>query len=65
MVYSGHDGGPTQNCCVAVAREGDPLLRSWDKDLANPVIESAPQSVGADLPEMRDHTVWREAGPSP
>ncbi|EEH65157.1 glycosyl hydrolase family 32 [Actinomyces urogenitalis DSM 15434] len=62
MVYSGHDGGPTQNCCVAVAREGDPLLRSWDKDVANPVIESAPQSVGADLPEMRDHTVWREAG---
>lgn len=62
MIYSGHDGGPTQNCCVAVAREGDPLLRSWDKDVANPVIESAPQSVGADLPEMRDHTVWREAG---
>lgn len=60
MVYSGHNGGPTQVGCLAVPADDDPLMTRWVKDAANPVVAAAPQSVGQDLPEMRDHSVWRE-----
>lgn len=65
MVYSGNHGGPTQVACLAVPAAPpaeDPLLTRWTKDGANPVIDVAPVSVGQDLPEMRDHSVWREDG---
>lgn len=65
MVYSGNHGGPTQVACLAVPAASpseDPLLTRWAKDGANPVVDVAPVSVGQDLPEMRDHSVWREDG---
>lgn len=65
MVYSGNHGGPTQVACLAVpavSPSEDPLLTRWAKDGANPVVDVAPVSVGQDLPEMRDHSVWREDG---
>lgn len=62
MVYSGAAGRSTQVCCLATAVPGDALLTRWVKDAANPVIDAAPASTGLDLPEMRDHCVWRENG---
>lgn len=65
MVYSGNMGGPTQVGCLAVPAvppDEDPLLTRWVKDAANPVVDVAHVSVGQDLPEMRDHSVWREDG---
>lgn len=65
MVYSGNYDGPTQVACLAVPAvtpSADPLLTRWAKDSANPVIDAAPVSTGMDLPEMRDHSVWREDG---
>ena len=62
MVYSGAAGRSTQVCCLATAVPGDALLTRWVKDVANPVIDAAPASTGLDLPEMRDHCVWRENG---
>ncbi|WP_194786298.1 glycoside hydrolase family 32 protein [Actinomyces haliotis] len=65
MVYSGNMGGPTQVGCLAVPAvppDEDPLLTRWVKDGANPVVDVAHVSVGQDLPEMRDHSVWREDG---
>ena len=54
---------PTQTACLAVAEPGDLWLTRWVKeDEANPVIDTARRSVGTDLPEMRDHSVWREDG---
>ncbi|MGK2349174.1 glycoside hydrolase family 32 protein [Actinomyces sp. W5033] len=63
MIYSGSSDRPTQTACLAVAEPGDPWLTRWVKeDEANPVIDTARRSVGTDLPEMRDHSVWREDG---
>lgn len=62
MVYSGASDRSTQTCCLATADPADPLLTRWVKDPANPVIDAAPASVGLDLPQMRDHCVWREEG---
>lgn len=59
LVYSGHlpSRRPTQACCIAV---GTPDLRSWAKLPENPVIDGPPR--GLQVTELRDHTVWREAG---
>lgn len=55
LVYSGHRDGVGQRACLAV---GDPDLRSWRKDPANPVIADLPADL--DLVEFRDHCVWRD-----
>ncbi|HEX8489229.1 MAG TPA: glycoside hydrolase family 32 protein [Propionibacteriaceae bacterium] len=54
LVYSGHRDGVGQRACLAV---GDPDLRRWRKDPANPVIAEPPGDL--DLLEFRDHCVWR------
>ncbi|MDO4900639.1 glycoside hydrolase family 32 protein [Actinomyces sp.] len=63
MVYSGASEADTQTGCLATAVPGDPLLKHWVKYPGNPVIEAAPASTeGLVVPEMRDHSVWREDG---
>jgi beta-fructofuranosidase len=54
LVYSGHRDGVGQRACLAV---GDPDLRHWHKDPANPVIADLPDDL--DIVEFRDHCVWR------
>ncbi|MDU0348643.1 glycoside hydrolase family 32 protein [Actinomyces sp. MRS3W] len=63
MIYSGASSRATQTCCLATAVPGDPLLTHWVKEAANPVIDAAPASTaGLVVPEMRDHSAWRENG---
>jgi beta-fructofuranosidase len=54
LVYSGNRDGVGQRACLAI---GDPDLRRWTKDPANPVIADPPDDL--DLVEFRDHCVWR------
>lgn len=60
MVYSGNSGLPTQQCLLATAAPGDPLLTTWVKDSAGAVITGPPR--GVEVTEMRDHSVWFEDG---
>ncbi|SYZ33651.1 glycoside hydrolase family 32 protein [Propionibacterium australiense] len=63
MLYSGASTRPTQTACLATAVPGDPLLTRWVKHPGNPVIDAAPASTGGlTVPEMRDHSAWREDG---
>ncbi|NDR52926.1 glycoside hydrolase family 32 protein [Actinomyces sp. 565] len=63
MVYSGASERATQTACLATALPEDPLLTHWVKHPGNPVIDAAPASTeGLVVPEMRDHSVWRENG---
>ncbi|WP_147680529.1 glycoside hydrolase family 32 protein [Actinomyces ruminicola] len=63
MLYSGASERDTQTACLATAVPGDPLLTHWVKHPGNPVIDAAPASTeGLVVPEMRDHSAWRENG---
>ncbi|MFD1597893.1 glycoside hydrolase family 32 protein, partial [Halobellus rarus] len=62
LLYTG-GRGRKQLPCLATATDGS--LRSWTKDPANPVIESAPTDVDVLETEhweaeFRDHNVWYE-----
>lgn len=55
IVYSGHNDEVGQRSCLAI---GDPDLRTWRKDPANPVIPDPPADL--DLVAYRDHCVWHD-----
>ncbi len=62
LIYSGNRRIPgsdpperVQRTCVATSADG---LRTWTKDLNNPVIRETPP--GLDLVQYRDPSVWKE-----
>ncbi|MFI6231161.1 glycoside hydrolase family 32 protein [Micromonospora echinospora] len=56
IVYSGSQNGEQRPCLAT----GDPELRTWRKDPANPVITEPPADLS--LVAFRDHCVWSEDG---
>ncbi|KAB1197978.1 MULTISPECIES: glycoside hydrolase family 32 protein [Haloferax] len=59
-----YTGGREHHQLPCLATTADPMLRSWDKDPDNPIIESAPDDIdvlGTDdwEAEFRDHAVWK------